>query len=69
MEWAEFGYWGLFFVSFGAATVLPISSEFLLLSFLYAGLDGVLCVSIAALGNWLGGMFTYLLGWWGKNEW
>lgn len=69
MEWAQYGYWGLFAVSFGAATILPISSEILLLSFLYAGLDGVTCVLFASLGNWLGGMFTYYLGWLGKTEW
>lgn len=65
----EYGYWGLFFASFLAATILPFSSEAILSLFVYSGYDISVTVAIASLGNWLGGMLTYYLGYLGKWEW
>ena len=64
-----YGYLGLFFVSFGSATFLPISSEIVFLSLLHTGYDSRICLLIVSIGNWLGGMFTYYLGWIGKTDW
>lgn len=65
----EYGLLGLFLASFLAATVLPFSSE-ALLSLLIAGdFDTGLCIAVATLGNWLGGMSSYYLGYLGKWEW
>ncbi|MBP9151821.1 MAG: DedA family protein [Flavobacteriales bacterium] len=69
MDWLEWGYWGLFLASFLSATVLPFSSEAVLAGLLYGGGDPVLSVSVATLGNWLGGMSTYWIGHLGKWEW
>ena len=67
-EWIEYGYWGLFLVSFLAATILPFSSEAILSLCVYSGFDISLSLLIASLGNWLGGLTNYLLGYIGKLE-
>ena len=70
MEWLlNLGYVGLFAGSFIAATVVPFSSDVLLLGMLAAGGNVWLCVLVATLGNWLGGLTSYWLGWLGKWEW
>jgi membrane protein YqaA with SNARE-associated domain len=66
---ADLGYWGLFIGSFIAATVLPFSSEVLLLVLLAYGYDLTTCLAVATLGNWLGGMTGYGLGYLGKTDW
>lgn len=65
----ELGYLGLFIGSFLAATVIPFSSDFLLIGMLAAGGDVVLTVIFASLGNWAGGMFSYWMGRMGRWEW
>lgn len=67
--WEEYGYAGLFAVSFGAATVFPISSEVVFVALIAAGFDPWGCVWAASVGNWLGGMTTYGLGRMGKTDW
>ena len=52
----EYGYIGLFLGSFLAATVVPFSSDVLLVGMLLAGGDPVITVAVATLGNWLGGL-------------
>jgi membrane protein YqaA with SNARE-associated domain len=69
LEFAEYGYIGLFLASFLAATILPFSSEVVLSALLYAGLDAWTCIYVATAGNWLGGLTGYLLGRLGKYEW
>ncbi|MDD3107933.1 MAG: DedA family protein [Alistipes sp.] len=70
MEWLlQLGYFGLFAGSFVAATVVPFSSDVLLIGMLAAGGKVWLCVGVATLGNWLGGLTSYWLGWLGKWEW
>lgn len=66
---SELGYWGLFIGSFLAATILPFSSEVLLLVMLAYGYDLVVCLAVATTGNWLGGLTGYGLGYLGKLEW
>ena len=65
----EYGYIGLFLASFLAATILPFGSEFVFAGLLAAGMDGWMCVAIASVGNWMGGMTNYYLGMLGKIEW
>ncbi len=66
---ADWGYWGLFFGSFLASTVLPFSSDALLISVILAGGDPRLAVVSATIGNWLGGLTTYYVGYLGRWEW
>ena len=66
-SFAEWGYFGLFLASFLAATIIPFLSSEALLSLMiinqYA-LGNVLIV--ATIGNWLGGLSCYYIGWLGK---
>ena len=66
---STYGYVGLFTASFLAATILPISSEIVFVTLILTGFDAWLCVAIASVGNWLGGMTNYYLGRLGKTEW
>lgn len=65
----EYGYIGLFIASFLAATILPLGSEVVFVGLIALGLDAWLCVAVASVGNWLGGMTNYYLGRLGKIEW
>ena len=66
---AEYGYLGLFILSFLAATVLPFSSEVVFFGMLFGGYDAWTCVAVATAGNWLGGLTCYFTGYLGKIEW
>lgn len=69
MDFFEFGYIGLFLVCFLAATILPLTSEGVLLSFLFAGYDPILSLIIASTGNILGGSTNYWIGRIGNPLW
>ncbi|MBN0979441.1 DedA family protein [Pseudomonas hygromyciniae] len=57
------GYAGLFFSAFGAATLLPLQSEAVLVALLLNGNYSVgLLLGIATLGNVLGSLVNWLLG-------
>jgi membrane protein YqaA with SNARE-associated domain len=62
----ELGYLGLFISSFLAATVIPFSSEIVLGVLLANGYDFVSCLFLATIGNWLGGISSYSLGYIGN---
>lgn len=64
----ELGYFGLFVASFISATILPFCSEAILSGMILGGFDPVLTVVVATLGNWLGSMSTYALGYIGNIE-
>lgn len=64
----EWGYIGLFLGTFMAATVVPFSSDFLLIGILLAGGDPFLSFIVATAGNFLGGLTSYWLGRLGKWE-
>ena len=65
----DWGYWGLFLSALIAGSVLPFSSEAVMVVLAGMGLDPVGCVVAAALGNTLGGMPCYWIGHLGKREW
>ncbi len=69
MYWIELGLIGLFIATFLAATILPFSSEAVLAGVLMAGLDPVSCLIVATLGNTLGGMSSFGLGYLGDWRW
>ena len=64
----EYGYIGLFVGSFLAATIFPFSSDVLLVGMLLAGGDPYITVVVATMGNWIGGLTSYWIGWLGKLE-
>ena len=65
----EYGYIGVFIASFLAATILPFSSEIVLMGVLLGGATYWPCMIAATSGNFLGGMTCYWLGMVGKIEW
>ncbi len=65
----EWGYIGLFLGSFLAATIIPFSSDIMMVALLATGADTVLTIATATLGNWLGGAVSYYIGYLGRWEW
>ncbi|MBU0544659.1 MAG: DedA family protein [Proteobacteria bacterium] len=63
---AEYGYIGLFLASFLAATILPLSSEVVLIFLLLNSYDPFLSITVATAGNVLGSVVNYALGLWGS---
>ena len=63
------GYIGLFFSCFLSATLLPLSSEAVIIYMLYQKYDVWACLLIATAGNTIGGMTNYLLGLMGHPKW
>lgn len=57
----------LFLLSFMAATVLPIGSEWLLIVMILQGFSLQDAVLTATVGNFLGACTTYLIGIWGSG--
>lgn len=68
IDWLDLGLIGLFLATFLAATVLPFSSEAMLIGVLMAGFDPFSCLITASLGNTFGGMSSYFLGYLGNWE-
>ncbi|MCB2180613.1 MAG: DedA family protein [Desulfobulbaceae bacterium] len=60
------GLTALFGLSFLAATVLPIGSEWLLVALLIKEFQIEHVVAVATLGNYLGACTTYMVGLWGS---
>lgn len=61
----DFGYLGLFLATFLAATVIPFSSEAVLAAMLLSGFNPLACLTVASLGNTLGGLSSYGFGYLG----
>ena len=64
---AEYGLIGLFIAAFLAATILPFSSEALLLVIIASGDQILIPVIVASAGNILGSFLNYFLGWKGNR--
>lgn len=65
----DWGYLGMFISAFLAGTVLPFSSEAVLLACVGLGLDPILSTLSTTAGNALGGFTCYWIGRLGKIEW
>jgi len=63
----QYGYCYLFTLSFMASTIIPIGSEWLLVSMIVKGFDPLLTVSAATAGNTLGACTTYGIGIYGST--
>ena len=69
MAFESLGLFGLFLATFLSATILPFSSEAILLFFLTEGADPTICLSVATFGNCLGGATNYFIGKLGNPLW
>lgn len=65
----DWGYWGLFLSAFVAGSIVPFSSEAVMVVLVRLGLDPALCLLAAATGNTAGGMTCYWIGHLGRREW
>lgn len=62
----DWGYAGLFLSALLAGSIVPFSSELVLVALVQLGLNPLGCILSAALGNTLGGMTCYYMGRLGK---
>lgn len=65
----SYGYWGLLVSAFLAGSVLPFSSEAVMVGLMAAGLDPLWLFVYGTIGNVLGSMFNYAVGRAGREEW
>lgn len=65
----EWGYLGMFLSALIAGTVVPFSSEAVMIALISMGLNPVGCVITATAGNMLGGITCYWLGTLGNIKW
>lgn len=65
----DWGYLGLFVSSLLAGSIIPFSSELVMLALVKVGLNPAACVLAATLGNTIGGMTCYYMGRLGKTDW
>lgn len=65
----EWGYIGLFIAAMLAGSIVPFSSEIVMVALVKMGLDPVGCIIAGSLGNTVGGMTCYWMGHLGKIEW
>ncbi len=64
---ADFGYWGLFLSGFLAGSILPASSEAVLLILASYGYQPLGLLAFATAGNVLGAVFNFWIGWQSKT--
>lgn len=69
MNLQNLGLLGLFIGTFLAATVIPFSSDALYIAILAATENPTGCLIVGTLGNWLGSVLTYFIGYAAKWEW
>lgn len=65
----DYGYLGMWLAAFLAGTVVPFSSEVVLVTLVKMGLDPMLTILFATFGNVVGGMTCYWLGHLGNMHW
>lgn len=65
----EYGYAGMWLSAFLAGTVIPFSSEVVLIALVKMGLDPMLTILAATFGNVVGGMTCYWIGHLGNMHW
>jgi membrane protein YqaA with SNARE-associated domain len=65
----DWGLPGLFISALLAGSIVPFSSELVLVALIKLGLPPVYCLVSATLGNTVGGMTCYYMGRLGKIEW
>lgn len=69
MDFFSLGYLGLFLAAFLSATIIPFTSEGILLLLLSQNYDPWLCLTLATIGNSLGGLTNYAIGSFGNPLW
>ena len=65
----EYGYLGMLAAAFLAGSFFPFSSELVMVGLMAAGLDPLLLVVYGTVGNVLGSVFNYGVGYMGRIDW
>lgn len=65
----DWGYWGVFIACLLAGSIVPFTSEVIVITLIELGLNPVLILLFATLGNTVGGMSCYYMGRLGKVDW
>lgn len=65
----DWGYIGLFISALVAGSILPFSSEVVMTILVQMGADPTMCLISASVGNTIGGLLCYWLGYLGNMEW
>lgn len=65
----DYGPWGMFVAAFLAGSILPFSSETVMVALLAVGVTPWVLLFTAALGNTLGGITCYCVGRAASPEW
>ena len=65
----DWGLPGLFISAMLAGSIIPFSSELVLVTLVKLGLNPTACILAATLGNTMGGMTCYYMGRLGKISW
>lgn len=65
----EWGIPGMFFSAFLAGSILPFSSEIVIVALIKLGVSPVSLLIAATIGNTMGGMTCYYMGWLGRTDW
>lgn len=63
------GYVGLFIACFISGTIVPFSSDIILITLIAVGFDYIACLIVASVANSAGEMVNYYIGRLGKTEW
>lgn len=64
-----YGSWGMFFSAFLAGSILPFSSESVMIALLALGVNPWTLLLAASIGNTLGGITCYCIGRTASPEW
>lgn len=64
----DYGYFGMAFISFLAGTIVPITSEVVLVFFLNMGMSPIALTLSATIGNTLGGITCFMIGYLTNRE-
>ncbi len=65
----DWGYWGAFIACMLAGSIVPFTSEVIVVALIELGLDPMLILLSATLGNTVGGMSCYYMGRLGRVDW
>jgi membrane protein YqaA with SNARE-associated domain len=65
----HYGLFGLFLAGFLSGSILPFNSEAVLTLLIYSGFNAFSCFIAATVGNMLGGISIYYLGYLGNVHW
>lgn len=68
-EYLSWGLAGLFFMTFLAATLIPLASEAVFITYLVLGYDPIAVIFVATAGNSGGSILNYFIGRLGNPRW